>query len=103
MIYDVCPARYKKSEPEIPSNKKVVVHHYSDEGASANARRVSMTTISEPIYKDGKATGEWRACLRRKYWPSELCSIGSKMPWEHVFRTKDAMEEWEQLIVEEER
>jgi len=80
VIYDVCPARYKKSEPEIPSNKKVVVHHYSDEGASANARRVSMTTISEPIYKDGKATGEWRACRRREYWPTELCSIGSKMP-----------------------
>jgi hypothetical protein len=98
VIYDSVAASFPKTETKETPSEKVVVPPWPDEGWSANCRLVRRTYIAEPIYKDGKPTGEWRVCRRRRHWPEYLCSLGRNVPWEHVFPNEEAMEEWEQSL-----
>ena len=101
VILDDVGATVGKSEIKESPSENIADRHYSDESLSANARRISKISIAEPIYKDGKPTGEWRVCRRRKRWPMYLCSLGRNMPWEQVVANSEALDEWEQSLTTE--
>jgi len=99
VIYDSVKASFPKTEPEETPTETVAVHPRSDDFLSANARRESKKYLAEPIYRDGKPTGEWR--VFRIAIPRDFSLIPSrKIPWT-VLPNKDAADEWIMTLLKE--
>ncbi len=67
------------------------VRVYSDDFIAANARVVYRQFLLEPVYKAGKATGEWRVCRRR---PDGRWDLAMNVPWQAIFSSIEEALEW---------
>lgn len=94
IILDEIPA---ERQPEIPQEVSKPApqrwRHYTDDQLSHSCRWKSKTHMWEPIYKDGKETGEWRVYGRRGYnWYSFRPS--REVPWDALLPSEEAVHEW---------
>lgn len=100
-ILETLPARFPKRKDEpLPEGERSVV--YSDDMRSANARWEGRYFLTEPVFRDGKATGEVR--VYRISIPRSFCLVpSSKIPWHAVLPNKEAADEWVQRVIKEEK
>jgi len=92
----------KKSQETRLKPKAEAVPKRPDAVISASCRGVYQTHIVEPIYKDGKRTGDWRVC-RTKEVNEYRFAIGDQVPWERVFPSKEEADFWAETSVKEDK
>lgn len=84
------PSIHHDKPAETPPPVVAPAPHYPDDIRSANARMDWGTHVAEPVYKDGKVTGEWRVARLR----SRSDRPGKDVPWETVFSNREAAMDW---------
>jgi hypothetical protein len=94
IILDEIPA---ERQPEIPQSDPEPApqrwRQYTDDQLAHSCRWKSKTHMWEPVYKDGKETGEWRVYGGRGYnWYSFRPS--REVPWDAVLQSEEAVHEW---------
>lgn len=86
-----------QEKPQPPAPPPEPARQYSDDFLSANAHMDWGTHVAYPTYKDGKATGEWRAARLRRRWDVP----GKDVPWEAVLPNRDAALAWGRSMSEQ--
>jgi hypothetical protein len=66
----------------------------SDEVLSMVTRKENSTYIIEPVYRNRKQTGEYRACRTPKNWPTPSWEHTKDVPWEMVLPNEEQLEKW---------
>jgi len=94
IILDEMPAeRLPEIPPSVPKPAPQRWRQYTDDQLSRTCRWGSKTHMWEPIYKDGKETGEWRVYESRGY---NWCSFrpSREVPWDAVLPNEEAVHQW---------
>lgn len=94
IILDEMPAeRPPQILPNDPKPAPRQWRQYTDDQLAHSCRWKSKTHMWEPIYKDGKETGEWRVYESRAYnWYSFRPS--REVPWDAVLPSEEAVHDW---------
>lgn len=86
-----------KPEPVEPPAPQPPPRQYSDDFLSATLRLDWETHVAEPIFVDGKDTGEWRVCKLRNRWDMP----GRDSPWNGVMADREAAVAWGRALKKE--
>jgi hypothetical protein len=94
VILDEMPAeRQPELSKEVPKPEPQRWRQYTDDQLAHSCRCKAETHMCEPIYKDGKETGDWRVYRCRGYnWYSFRPS--REVPWDAVLPSEEAVHEW---------
>lgn len=86
----------KPPPPPVPSRPE---RSYSDAIRAANSRTEYSTHLMEPVFIDGKTTGEWRVYILRGE-PSDYWGYPKSIPWDRQFDSRGEAEDWARSAIE---